>query len=178
MTRNGSRDPIVAFFSGGRDVEGRTLDAILAWSDDQLESVHDYIQWVFPTRQPSAVNPLAPTVTSETVQAFDREAVLRDRLQRALERMLAFYGLRHTATRAIEIDAARFPARANEWLHSGNHNHLRLTRIMDSLATLGLGDQALALQRCLLESVCAGAGRGRVSPRTIEFWRKAAGGSR
>ncbi len=176
MTQGDSRDPIVAFFSGGLDFQGRTLDAILAWSDDELEAVHDYVQWVFPTRQPSAVNPLVPTVTSDTVQAFERGRALRDQLQRAFDRMLAFYGLRHAATGEIEIDSERFPARANNWLHPGNHNHLRLTRIMDSLATLGLRDQAIALQRCLLADVCAGPGKGRISPRTTEFWRKAVGG--
>ena len=170
-----SHEPIVAFFSGGRDTEGRTLDAILSWSDERLEAVHNYIQWVFPTRQPSGVNPLAPTVKSETIEAFQRDPALLDRLQRAFDRMLAFYGLRHAVTGGIEIDPGRFSARADVWLHPGNHNHLRLTRIMDSLATLGLRDQALALQQCLLGNVCAESGRGRVSPRTMEFWRKAVG---
>ena len=47
-------DPIVTFYSGGADDRGRTLEQILAWADDRLESVHDYIQWVFPTIAPSA----------------------------------------------------------------------------------------------------------------------------
>ena len=63
-------DPIVVFYSGGTDGNGRTLREILGWSDATLEGVHDYIQWVFPTRQPSGVNPFAPLVTAETVRAF------------------------------------------------------------------------------------------------------------
>jgi Opioid growth factor receptor (OGFr) conserved region len=173
MSQPDSRDPIVAFFSGGRDSEGRTLDAILSWNDDQLEAVHDYIQWVFPTRQPSGVNPLAPTVTKETVRAFERDPTLRSTLQHALDRMLAFYGLTRAPKGSIQIDRERFAARASVWLHPGNHNHLRLTRIMDSLTTLGLHADALALQQCLLGQICAGPGRGRVSARTTEFWRRA-----
>lgn len=169
MPAEGS-DPIVEFYSGGRDAAGRTLEAILAWEDERLEAVHDYIQWLFPTRQPSGVNPFAPLVTADTVRAFTADDTLRQGLRRALDRMLAFYGLRRQADR-IEIDAARFPARARTWLNPGNHNHLRLTRIMGSLSALGRRDDALALKRCLLEDVCAGPGVGRVSATTMEFWR-------
>ncbi len=168
----GQADRIVAFYSGGEDSEGRTLDDILAWDDERLEAVHDYIQWVFPTRQPSGVNPSAPTVTDETVRTFAADPELRTRLRRSFERMVAFYGLVRRGAR-IELDDKGFPVRARVWLHPGNHNHLRLTRIMDSLATLGLRDDALALQRCLLEDACAAPGVGRVAARTMEFWRRA-----
>jgi hypothetical protein len=171
MSRSGS-DPIVAYYSGGRDAAGRTLDEVLAWNDERLEAVHDYIQWVFPTRQPSGVNPLAPLVSDDTVRAFARDAELRDRLRQAFDRMLLFYGLRGSEDR-VEIDPQRFPARGRIWLHSGNHNHLRLTRIMESVATLGLRAEARALQRCLLEDVPEAAGAGGISARTIGFWRRA-----
>jgi hypothetical protein len=165
-------DPSVQFYSGGRDAAGRTLDEILAWDDERLEAVHDYIQWLFPTRQPSGVNPFAPLVTADTVRAFAADEALGQGLRRALDRMLAFYGLRRQGDQ-IEIDAARFPARARTWLHPGNHNHLRLTRMMESLAALGLREDALALKACLLDDVCAGLGAGRVAARTIEFWTRA-----
>ncbi len=90
-------------------------------------------------------------------------------------RMLLFYGLRWSDDR-VEIDPQHFPARARVWLHPGNHNHLRLTRIMESVATLGLRAEARALQRCLLEDVAEAAGAGRISVRTIGFWRRAIDG--
>ena len=172
MPAEGS-DSIVEFYSGGRDAAGRTLDEILAWDDDRLEAVHDYIQRVFPTRQPSGVNPFAPLVTADTIRTFAADETLHTRLRHSLDRMLAFYGLRRHADR-IEIDAARFPARSRTWLHPGNHNHLRLTRMMDSLAALGLREDALSLKTCLLDDVCTGPGAGRVAARTIEFWATAA----
>src|SRR5690348_63214 len=104
-------DPVVAFYSGGRDTEGRTLEQILEWNDDLLEGVHDYIQWLFPTRQPSGVNRSAPLVTDGTVRMFQTDPALRDRLRDALDRMLAFYGLQRTRHR-IEIDPGRFVMRA------------------------------------------------------------------
>jgi len=167
-----SSDLIVQFYSGGRDHAGRTLDAILAWDDDRLEAVHDYIQWVFPSRQPSGVNPFAPLVSDETVRAFERDPVLRGRLARAFERMLRFYGLCVRDGR-VAIDDHAFPSRSRAWLASGNHNHLRLTRIMDCLSTLGMRAEALALQRCLIEDIAAGPGKARITPRTIDFWSRA-----
>ena len=162
----------MSFYSGRPDADGRTLAQILAWDDERLEAVHDYIQWVFPTRQPSGVNPFAPLVTDATVRAFEQDATLRDRLRQALDRMLMFYGLAWNGDR-IAIDDSRFPIRSRVWLRPGNHNHLRLTRILDSLATLGLTTEARALQRCLLEDICTGPGAQSVSPRTADFWRRA-----
>ena len=164
-------DSIVAFYSGGRDADGRTLDEILAWNDEQLESVHDYVQWLFPTRQPSRFNPFAPLVTDETARSFAADAALHDRLRAALDRMLAFYGLVRRDVR-IEIDPARFSVRSRIWLHPGPHNYLRLTRIIVSLSALDLGEHAAALRRCLLEDVTPVAG-ARITPRTLEFWRSA-----
>jgi hypothetical protein len=166
-------DAIVSFYSGGLDPSGRTLAGILAWDDQRLEAVHDYIQWLFPTRQPSAVNPFAPLVTDATVAAFDGDPALRGGLRQAFERMLVFYGLTRSAD-GVAIDPSRFPARSRVWLNPGNHNHLRLTRIMDSLATLGLREDAAALQRCLLDDIAA-THAAMVTPRTVGFWRQLAG---
>jgi hypothetical protein len=170
-------DAVAAFYSGGPDRSGRTLAELWSWSDERLEAVHDYIQWMFPTAQPSGVDPFAPLVTRQTIHAFDTNPPLRDRLRQSLDRMLTFYGLRRgtgpDAADRIEIDPARFANRAANWLHPGNHNHLRLTRIIDSLHALGLEQDARALQRCLVDDVCEGPGRGRVTSRTIEFWRRA-----
>lgn len=42
---------LVAFYRGlETDIEGRLLKDILAWPDDDLEAVHDFIQCLFPSR--------------------------------------------------------------------------------------------------------------------------------
>ncbi len=162
-------DAVVAFYEGGRDAAGRTLAEIVSWNDDRLEAVHDYIQWLFPTRQPSGVNPAAPLVTDAAAAAFAADPVLRDRLRGALERMLGFYGLRRKGGRIL-IDAAAFAMRSRVWLRPNSHNHLRLTRIMQSLTALGLRADAIALQRCLIEDVCGGPQGDNVTKRTQAFW--------
>ncbi len=170
-------DPIVSFYSGGKDDAGRTLSEILGWPDYYLEVTHDFIQWLFPTRQPSAVNPSAPLVTAETAAAFHARPELRDGLLAALDRMLAFYGLRRQTDAGgeveVTIDPESYPRRSPEWLRSHDHNHLRLTRMMQSLATLGLANEARALQRCLLNDVYDGPGSAHISRETYEYWLSA-----
>ena len=140
---------LVRFYRGtGADAEGRRLDEVLAWDDDALEAVHDFIQWLFPLPEPSGFNPDAPLLTPQDVAAFRRDPALRANLRRSFERILSFLGLAETA--GGEIDAGpNFAARApGVWEHP-NHNWLRVTRILRSLRLLGLEDEAQALYRRL-----------------------------
>jgi hypothetical protein len=167
-------DQVVAFYSGGKDDAGRTREEILGWTDRDLEVTHDFIQWLFPTRQRSGINPSAPLVTEETVRVFGSRPELRVRLRESLDRMLTFYGLRRCESPGgeveVTIDPVRYPARSAEWLRVHDHNHLRLTRIMQSLAALGLDAEARALQQCLLNDVYDGPGSARISRETYEYW--------
>ena len=65
------------FYRGdGTDSEGRRLEDILRWDDQTLEYVHDFIQWLFPLDEPSAVNPNAPLVTRVDRDAFAADETL------------------------------------------------------------------------------------------------------
>lgn len=168
-------DPIVAFYRGERpDASGRHLANILDWDDRQLEAVHDYIQWVFPTSQPSAVNVSAPLVTRETVAAFHADEELRGGLLRSFDRILRFYGLERVQGDAgVEIrPGVNYEVRKTNWLHPGNHNHLRITRILTSLRLLGLPDEAAAFRRCLL-GIYDKVGSACISGETLRFWMRA-----
>ena len=167
-------DPIVAFYSHtGTDDRGRSLRHIWGWDHERLESVHDYIQWLFPLREPSAVNYTAPLITPGTVAAFAGTGTLRDNLKRSFELMLDFYGLKLAEQEQplAVVPAPAFAARSRTWLRPGNHNHLRLTRIITSLRTLGLPDCASALfdRLVVIERENAGA----ISPTTFHYWQRA-----
>lgn len=144
---------IVAFYEGtGRDDRGRSLDDVLRFVDASLERIHDFIQWLFPLRERSGANPTAPRLDDDAIAAFHLRPELRANLRRSYERMLAFY----------KADLG--------WLTPGDHNHLRLTRMMISLRTLGLEDEA----RQLYDYVTAlAAKRNGVTPDTLRYWRDA-----
>jgi len=64
-----SGSPVIKFLSGsGSDHRGRFLEDVLAFSDNELESRHDFIQWLFPLDTPSAAVPGSPVLSSEDIK--------------------------------------------------------------------------------------------------------------
>jgi hypothetical protein len=130
---------------------------------------------MFPLPVRSGANPGAPILGPISIEAFGTSEELRERLERSLRVMLRFYGLEDIRRGgALHIvRTGRFTRRARVWLSPGNHNHLRLTRIMTSLGELGLAAQARAVWECL--SQIAADFPDRVTPATLEYWRAAGG---
>ncbi|MGE0041588.1 MAG: opioid growth factor receptor-related protein [Vicinamibacterales bacterium] len=166
---------IVDFYRGrAPDDAGRTIVSVWGFDAEMLEWRHDFIQWLFPLRSPSGANPSAPVLTDDDVRAFREDPALRARLGRSLDLMLCFYGYAREgdgpATRIVETpDAA---ARRENWVTPGNHNFLRLTRILRSLTLLGLGAEAAALHGALARLYEGEAGPV-IGPRTFQFWLEA-----
>jgi hypothetical protein len=169
-------DPLLRFYRlEDTDARGRTLAEIWTWDAGRLEAVHDYIQWLFPLPEPSAFNARAPILTDEAIAAFRADATLRERLLRSLTLMLAFYGLALATdgdgTPRIER-APDFATTSRRWLQPGDHNHLRLTRILGSLRRLGLEAHSRALQACL--AAIAHEHPQAISVATLGYWQRAA----
>ena len=139
------------------DHRGRSIGDVLAFSDAELEDVHDYIQWLFPLPEASAFNPYAPVLGPDDIAILRRSAVARRNLERAAERMQRFY--RDT----------------DHWLVRSDHNHLRITRILRCLALLVDRSRAGAF-RDAIEARVAAAG-DPVSPESRDYWGRAAASS-
>jgi hypothetical protein len=149
--------PVHAFLAGvGRDSRERLAADVLGFSNDELEAVHDYIQWLFPLPTRSAAQPHSPVLTPAEIAAVraDRRAV--DTLKAATERMLCFY--RETRW----------------WLTAHDHNHLRITRILHSLHLLVGSEEAKAFHRAIL--TLHGAAGAPVNARSLHYWSEAAVG--
>lgn len=172
-----AESPIIAFYTGTKpDHRGRYLREIESWSDDRLEFVHDYIQWLFPLPEPSGFNPAAPILTSGSVQEFRTRPDLQDALRLSFLRMLTFYGLELSSGEPLRVTRnCGFATKAAFWLSAGNHNHLRITRILKCLGLLGLGLEAKALFDCLAD-IYADEKSGpepRISAETFAYWTEA-----
>jgi hypothetical protein len=168
---------LLGFYSGRLgDDRGRLLRDILAWPDDTLEEVHDYIQWLFPLTEPSAFNPRAPLVGAAAIQEFHRSAELRGNVLAAFERMLRFYGFEVAGGGEGAIRrSAIFAERARVWLTPMNHNHLRITRILRCLCLMGLRAEARAFLAAL-SAVYQEEPRPPISSGTLRYWREAVSG--
>lgn len=156
------------------DARGRNIEGIWLWNDTQLEDVHDYIQWLFPLRGKSQFNQLAPILTEEAIDAFRRKTFLRMRLKRSLEMMLEFYRLQLSKVDDETYQVKRGPdfiAKVRNWLSRGNHNHLRLTRIIKSTKSLGLETCSSALFSCL-EGIYEEY-PSAITTETYRYWKEA-----
>ena len=149
------------------------LPEIWAWDAARLEGVHDYIQWLFPLPEPSAFNPHAPILDDGDDRDLPHRPGAATAAAALAELMLDFYGLalESDANGVPRIERARdFAAKSAGWLRPGDHNHLRLTRILTSVRLLGLDDHSHALYRCL--AAIARDHPHAVSATTLDYWRR------
>jgi len=106
------------------------------WNDHKkLEQKHDYIQCLFPLREPG-LNPEQLPLTLREIEVIKSKPECQKRLLTSYDMMLHFYGMKR-------IDEAGTIVRDENWekryrnLISHPHNFLRITRICKSLGELG-----------------------------------------
>jgi hypothetical protein len=146
--------PLHAYLAGTKpDGRNRSLEEVLAFSDDDLERVHDYIQWLFPLPTRSSAQPSAPVLTPDEIVAIRADEKAQANLRRAAARMLAFY------------DATQW------WLASSDHNHLRITRILQSLRLLAGQEAAQEFYDAILTRHRAAG--SPINPHNLRYWTAA-----
>ncbi len=145
---------VTAFLEGeGPDGRGRTVFDVLAFDDVALERTHDFIQWLFPLREPSGAAPDAPVLADADIAAIQDSVAAQCALAAATDRMDAFYAATH------------------DWLMPNDHNHLRITRIIRSLRLLRGDEAADAFKAVIVARV--EATRAPVSARSRGYWATA-----
>ncbi|MBE0462767.1 opioid growth factor receptor-related protein [Halomonas sp. AOP43-A1-21] len=161
--------PLIDFYRGeATDHQGRYIDAIWALSPFWLEHTHDYIQWLFPIPEVGRFNGFAPPLTVIERDAFKDDSALRERQRTSLDVMLSFLGL---ARDGFTITAQPgLNMREHIWLKAGGHNHLRISRMIRSLAHCHQQALALALQEAVVR---IGSEQGIVSDASIQYWLSA-----
>jgi hypothetical protein len=149
-----AKSAIVLFLTGeGRDHRGRSVEDVLGFDDAMLERSHDYIQWLFPLSEASRFSLNAPVLTAQSLAELAASAAAKTNLKRACDRMLAFY-------------------RANDhWLTAFDHNHLRITRIIRSLALI-LGREKARHFHNEIKALVEAAGNP-VNAGSLRYWQEA-----
>ncbi|MCZ4314624.1 opioid growth factor receptor-related protein [Comamonadaceae bacterium G21597-S1] len=162
---------LLAFYYGSHpDSHGRMLAEILKQDDHWLEVCHNYIQWLFPTKEYSHVTPDAPTLDKETVDAFKSDELLRNHLRAALIRILSFYGLKLTVGGIVK--GPNWAERKLNWFTENTHNSLRITRILKCLNALDLNIEAKAFQSALL-ALCRSEPDCGIDKTALKYWSEA-----
>lgn len=137
---------ILKFYRGiATNHAGFNLAEMYDWSHDRLEADHEYIQWMFPSNEPSLMHHEAPVLTKEDAQTFQDSPVLRSRVLQSLDTILDFYGFRRT-NESIEPVERPNP---HKRIASFNHNMLRITRILKCLRLTGHEEVAQSFFKAL-----------------------------
>lgn len=89
--------------------------------------------------------------------------------------MLSLYGLEVRTDKVAH--GLNFHEASARWLNPGNHNHLRITRMLRCLWLCGLEEEARNTLRCVEEIYRdeQKTGRRRITPETLDYWRRAVG---
>ncbi len=151
----------------------RTLGDIHAYTDDELEDTHDFIQWLFPLPRPSPYNTFAVTPTLAEFKLLAADRLVRQGVLASWQRMLTFYGLQVLPTGAVSR-GPNWRQRAPNWVVPAGHNDLRLSRILEALCLFGLRPQALSTFQALRDIVTEHRG-AKAATSPVQFWQAAIG---
>jgi len=170
----------------GVDVHGRRFEDIMEWDFRRLERSHDYIQWLFPTDEPSRFNVRALLLTPDLVISIRKDPAVVAAIRRAFSKFCNFLGFELVLldTKVQNAEQPRMLIRQAPHFHERfadcwevgftgigfNHNWLRISRVLHCLRLVGLGEEAAAFLACLermpgLGIRCGGA---------LVHWRKRA----
>ena len=145
----------VAFYRGERATThgGHTIDAVLAFTENKLECGHTFIQWLFPMKAPSRAQPdAAPhAFTDQAIRAMQHDTDVMIKVERATRMMLKHWGM------CWELNTERFVFIENETkyhqrLGDGDHNQLRMTRVLVCLRSLGYNGLVEGIQSVLYQN--------------------------
>lgn len=169
---------LVQFYLGeGTDNSGRRIIDIWNFSFLQLEDVHDYIQWLFPSDEPSRASMFAPVLSKKEAHILSTNPIIQTHLYRSLNLILDFWGLELHEN--FVQRSSKWKSRYKNWCKMrgflGNHNFLRITRVLKCLYLCGLQQEADILFAFLTsEDFRCNEGR-KIGDVTFLHWSNAVG---
>jgi len=179
---------VLAFLRGEGEAgfPGRTLEAVLNWTDDKFEFAHDYIQWCFPSDIPCSSSDEKMALSTEDIALAHADSRVRLGIRWCFMRFLAFLGLEMVSTQqGLKIQKISgfngFVAREQVcWAAAsadGNHNWQRISQVLACLRVFDMTAELKAFYACL-ERLWA---RGHLPSKALsalQEWQLRAGMSR
>jgi len=77
---------------GHRTPQGLAANDMLQFGDIEIEESHAWVQWVFPSPEPSQFNKTAPTLTWQEAVTLASDAKFIERLESSTARYLVILG--------------------------------------------------------------------------------------
>jgi hypothetical protein len=125
---------LIGFLQGvNSDYRGRTIDSILRFSENDIENNHDFIQWIFPTKERSLYNKDAPIIDDKFCELLESNAIAQQNFCKSCNLFLNFIGFNcdRKGEDIYRINNSRM------FYDRPTHNLLRITRVLNSLNQIG-----------------------------------------
>ena len=129
------------------------LSDIWKFNDTQIENIHTFIQWVFPTDEPSRATPGSPVLDEEEIVKIQNSEQAKHNLSKSADWYFNFL------------------KRNSFWRKPHDHNHLRITRAIKSLRLLCGDDEADYYKEQFWQIL--GADMSIIPSKTMEYWEDA-----
>ena len=137
----------------GEDFKGRTLNDIWSFSDQEIENIHDFVQIIFPLNKPSqSVFHGYFLDTDELVNQLKNNTQAKENILKSSKWFFSFL------------------QRNMYWNRSHDHNHLRITRVIESLRLLVSDEEANTFYTNVLELI---NDNNKINMTTLNFWKNA-----
>lgn len=134
------------------DFKGRMIQDIWNYSDEEIEGIHDFIQFLFPLNKKSqSVFHGHYLETDDLVQSLKDDEKVKKNILKSSEWFLSFL------------------KRHDYWKKEYNHNQLRITRVIECLRLIVGDKEADNFYKSVLE-LCSDV---KLSKTTLDFWSKA-----
>ena len=134
------------------DYKGRMIQDIWQFTDDEIESNHDFIQLIFPLNKKSqSVFHGYYLDNDKLIFELKQNNKIKENLIKSSKWFLSFL------------------KRTNHWKSKYDHNQLRITRIIECLRLLVGNDEADNFYHYVLK-LCS---ESRINKNTLGFWKNA-----
>lgn len=163
MTSGKKETDLIRFFRNEQsDTEGRMLEDILQFAPIKIECCHDFIQWIFPTKEKSAVNENAPTIDDTFAHRLLQDEKASCNFCKSCRLYLNYIGFR--------CDEGKLCKAPNPYMfyQLPTHNLLRITRMLNSLNQTGHSSCSKQLYSLLEEEIRMHP--NRISAVTLHYW--------
>ena len=141
------------------------LYQMIKWSNFTLEADHDYIQWMFPSNEPSQMVADSPVLTKEESEIFQSDISLQEKVKTSFRRFLNFLDFE------LVNEEIKPMKDVPSWIAAESlHNMMRITRMFKSLRLTGNEEYAKLFFKSLKPY------RDKVSSNTWNYWENAVEG--
>lgn len=165
---------VLAYLTGeGPDHLGRVFGLVLAQNNEWWTDKQDFIQWVFPSTEPSEFHGSSPVLTTQELALLSQNEKARAGLMAGYARLLETLGLAKRGDGTIFEPPSELAVFRPAWLRRPDQFDYRITRMLTTLTGAGMHrevDQFMTF----IENTVALVPEKAVS---LNYWRHASGGN-